>query len=210
MRTINIFIFLVILASSRPLFSQSQEDHSLNEFSQGQVNKYSSNGEGKSSGLEIHFKYPKSWRSIEGEHPHVIRKFAQSDNGALSMILVTRQAENFTQDEIHALFTTEGIKTIMPSESVFLLSNCNLKIEGLRAASVEFKTKGYRMDQTFLSYNLVYVLFWENYSISLHFMVTKKQGESDIDVQNRYNKIKPLFYNMFNSLVIDNIWFNKI
>ena len=207
MKIVNLSLVLTLMLISNNLLSQSAENQSINEFATGQIKKFDTYGEGKSLGLKIHLKYPKSWKSIEGEHPHVIRKFVQSDNSVLSILILTMQQDKFPQNEINEILTPQGIKSIMPIESMFISSNCNLKIEGIRAGSIEFYTKGYRIDNTFLSYNMNYILFWENYSVAIQFMVVKKQNESEEEVQVRYEKIKPLFYKMFNSLVIDNIWY---
>ena len=124
----------------------------------------------------------------------------------MSLILVTKQTENFPQNEIDELLTSEGIKSIIPNESVFISSDCSLKIEGLRVCSIEYITEGHRMDKSFFSYNLNYFFIMENYSVSVQFMVANKLGESHESVHTRYNTIKLVFYKMFNSLVIDNIW----
>jgi len=85
----NVYIVAFsLMIISTTILSQTTERNSLNEFSSGKTKKYSTFGLGKSQGLELHFKYPASWKSIEGEHPHVVRKFAQSDDLVLSFIRI--------------------------------------------------------------------------------------------------------------------------
>jgi hypothetical protein len=205
MKTINILISLILLSPTSNLHSQSQEELSLNEFIKGQVNKFSSNGAGKSNGLMIHLKYPRSWKSIEGEHPHVVRKFVQPDNYASAMVLVNKLDNPLTTVEINEFFTEE-LKSIVPESSNVLSMETNLKIEGLQAGSIDFSTSAVRMNRLFNSYCRFYVFIYKNYFVMIQFMVVNKIDESNQSVLNRYNTLKPLFYQIFNSIVIDNIW----
>lgn len=204
MRQIVLFLILILLTNLT--FAQTEEKKSLNEFISGQVNKFSSEGQGKSQGLKLHFKYPKSWKSIEGERPHVIRKFAQPDNYVLAILLVNKQDQAFTQSDINEGLTTEGLKSIIPSSGTYISSNSNLKIEGLKAGSIEFTNSAIRMERQFFSYNLNYIFIYKQYIVTVQFMVVNKIGETNSSVAYRYKTIKPLFVQMFNSLVIDNIW----
>jgi hypothetical protein len=185
---------------------QTTEEKSLTEFNSGQVKKFSSKGEGKSSGLKIQMKYPNSWQSIEGEHPHVVRKFAQSDDYVLAMILIFKQDKAFSQSEINEMFTDDGIKSMLPESATFITSNVNLKIEGLKAGSIEFTNNSRRMDRQFYSHSLYFTFVYKQYLVYVQFSVANKIGESNMSVNTRYQKIKPLFVQMFNSIVIDNIW----
>jgi hypothetical protein len=202
----TLMIFTLFLFSLSNVYSQTEETKSLNEYNSGKTEKYSSNGLGKSQGLKIHYKYPRSWKSIEGERPHVIRKFAQSDNYVLSILLVNKIEEEFTSQELNEFFTTEGLKTILPNGASYISSNPNLKIEGLKAGSIEFTNSATRMNRYFYSHNLNYVFIYKKYFVLVQFMVVNKPNESSSSVNERYNKIEPLFYQMFNSIVIDNIW----
>jgi hypothetical protein len=203
-QTISLLSILLLLTNLTQ--AQTEEKKSVSEFNSGRVSKFSSYGQGKSQGLKIHFKYPKSWESIEGERPHVVRKFAQSDDYVLALILVKKQEQTFSQSEISEVFTTGGLKSIIPSSGTYISSNGNLKIEGLQTGSVEFTNSGLRMNRPFFSYNLNYLFFYKQYFINVQFMVINKIGETNSSVTNRYETVKPLLEQMFNSIVIDNIW----
>jgi len=205
---LKILILTALVFASYIASAQTEEEKSLREFNAGQISKFSSLGQGKSMGLKIHLKFPKSWKSIEGERPHIVRKFAQQDDYALAIILVNKQDMIISQTDINDMLSPEGIRDIMPNGSTFISSNTNLKIEGLKAGLIEFKSSALRMERQFLSFNSFYVFCYKEYFISIQFMVVNKIGESETSVQNRYQKIKPLFYQMFNSVVIDNIWEN--
>jgi hypothetical protein len=205
MKTILILL-TIILISINQIYAQTEESESLKEFNSGQVSKYSSFGQDKSQGLKINIKYPKSWKSMEGERPHVVRKFAQQDNYVLALIIVNKQDNNFSQSEISEILTPDGLKSIIPPSGIYISSNPNLKIEGLKAGSVEYTNSAVRMDRMFYSCNLNYIFYYGQYIVTIQFMVVNKMGESNLSVENRYKIIKPLFYQMFNSIVIDNVW----
>lgn len=200
-------LLLLFYTTHNHLIAQTSEEKSMGEYVSGQINKFSSLGAGKAQGLKIHCKYPKSWESIAGERPHIIRKFIQSDGSGtvMSMIMVNKQEQELTQEEIAEFMTTEGLKSII-GNATYIASNCNLKIEGLKAGSIEYARSDVRGDQTFYSYNLDYLFPYKQYLISLQFMVIDKVGETKESLYNRYKKAKPLFAMMFNSIVIDNIW----
>jgi len=183
--------------------TQTEEEKSLHEYNSGQVSKFSSNGEGKSEGLKIHFKYPKSWESVEGEHQYVVRKFLQSDHSTLAMIIVVKQEKEPTQSELNEVFTTDGLKSILPSTFNYISINTNIKIEGLRAGKLEFTNSDNRMGIEVYSFTQMYVFWFKNYCIQVQCSVNKNQNETKENANNRFQNAKPLFDQMLNSLVID-------
>jgi len=197
------FLLLINLFRSE---AQTSEKNSLNEFNSGKIKKFSTSGLDKAKGLKLQFKYPASWKSIDGERPHVVRKFAQSDDYVLSLILINTQEQSFTQQEIDELFTTETFKSMIPADGIYLRSNTNMKIEGLKAGSIEFTRTAKRMDRLIYSHNESYFFIYKQYFVSIQFMVLNKDSESNSHVDLRFKEIQPLFYKMFNSIVIDNIW----
>lgn len=203
----KIFVFLIsVFLLYTSIQAQTAEDQSIKEFNSDQVNKYSSNGEDKSKGLKLHFKYPKSWKSIEGDRPHVIRKFAQSDNYVLAIILVNKLEKELSQKDINEIFTIDGLKAIVPENGTYISCNPNLKIEALNAGSVEYTVSATRVDRKFYTHVLNYMFVYKSYIITVQFIVADKINEMKVSVDDRYKKICPLFRQMFNSVVIDNIW----
>jgi hypothetical protein len=182
----------------------SEEDKSIKEFSLGQVIKYSSLGLGKSRGLKIHFKYPQSWEAIDGERPHIVKKIVQPGGTVMAIIQIVQLDFESTQSEINQFFSNE-LQLMYPDYKIISVNN-NMKIEGLRSGTVECTKSAIRANQNIYSHNLDFVTFYKNYQFSILFMVVDKVGESKESVNGRFNKLKPLFLQMINSIVIDNIW----
>ena len=204
----------LILTSFVNIYCQTEEEKSVKEFSSGQRNKFSSNGEGKSQGLKIHIKYPKSWTSKEGDRPHVLRKFVQSDNYALAIVVVQKAEKEFSQAEINELMTTEGLQSSLPKGGLYISSNPNLKIDNLKAGSIEYSLITERVDKKLYTHVLQYVVIYKDYILTLQFSVADINGlnavaQSKATVDKRYKIIYPLFWEMFNNLVIDNVWTDK-
>ena len=205
---LNVVRSLILLISVIPFYglqNQSEEDISLMEFRSGHVTKYSSYGLDKSRGLKAHIKYPKSWDSIEGERPHIIRKFAQPGGTVLAIVQIIPFDFESTKDEIDQFFENE-FRVLYPSDYQIISVDNNMKIEGLRSGAIEYKRSSLRSNQSIYSHNLDFVTIYKSYQLSVLFMVTDKLGESKKSVDARFDKLEPLFMQMINSIVIDNVW----
>jgi hypothetical protein len=183
---------------------QTEEDKSIKEFNLGQTSKYSTLGLGKSQGLKIHFNYPKSWEAVDGERPHIVKKIVQPGGTVMAIIQIVQLDFESTQSEINQFFSNE-LQLMYPDYKIISVNN-NMRIEGLRCGTVECTKSAIRANQNIYSHNFDFVTFYKNYQFSILFMVVDKVGESKEIVNDRFNKLKPLFSQMINSIVIDNIW----
>lgn len=199
-------IFIIGIVFTTNTFSQSIEEKSVTEFQLGKVKKYSTHGLGKSNGLKLHIKYPQSWECHSGERPHVVQKIVQPDNYTILNLLINTLEEPLNKNEIDDVFTVAGLKTLLPSNSTYISSNSNLTIEGLRVASIDSYSVATRMNRQFRSYSRYYILFFEEYIVMTQFMIINRDGESDSSVKSRFEILKPLFHQISNSIVIDNVW----
>ena len=68
--------FIILLFITQFVQGQSSE---LEDFQNGNVKKFISNGTGKADGLKFSVKYPYNYTSVDGDRPHVIRKFYNKD-----------------------------------------------------------------------------------------------------------------------------------
>lgn len=210
MKKIVIILTLIVLPYDS-LLSQIEEERSVKEFQSGQIHKFTTNGTGKAQGLKIHFKYPKSWASVEGDRPHILRKFIQSDNYALGVIFVRKAEQDFLKSEISEIFSTDGLKSAMPLGAKYISSNPNLKFDNLRCGSIEYSIVQERIDKKIYMHCLQYLVVFKNYIVTVTFSVSDTNGSDNPirpkeNVDLRYKSIYPLFWGMFNSLVIDNLF----
>jgi len=188
------------------IFCQSNEQISVKRFFSGETSKFSSKNSEKAKGLNLQFKYPNTWRSLDGERPHVVRKFAQPGGTVLAIILIDKLGKKPTKFELNNFFSLQALKSYIPASATYISSNPDLMIEGLRAGSIECTNVGKRVDQTFLTHSISYIFYYEDYSVLIQFMVSNSNGESFDKVNNKFNKLKNLFSEMFNSIVITNRW----
>lgn len=186
--------------------AQTQEEVSISEYTSGKTIKYLSKGEGKSAGLKINFAFPESWSSKEGERPHIVRKFQQPNGYVLGLIFINKTEIEFTQSDIAEVFTAEGLKSIIPASGTYISSNNNLKIENLKAASIEYTDVNQRLDLIIYTHNLSYIFIYKQYLVMIQFFVSGNSDETKEQIDKRYNRIKAIFPLMFNSIVIENIW----
>lgn len=208
MRKFYSFFVLLGLIFIQTISAQTLEEQSVREFNSGFVEKYSTKGETKSNDIDLIIKYPRSWKSIEGERPHVLRKFVQQESYVLAILMIKPLGQNVSQEEINSALSKSGLKATVPPNGIYVSSNSNLKIEGLKAGSLEYLLTSKRGDREFHVKIFSYVLFYKDNLIQLQFMVADKPNESTESVLSRYNSVKPLFAQMFNSIVINNIWNN--
>lgn len=199
-------VLLFLCFTNSLIFCQSNEQISVKRFFSGETIKFSSKYSEKAKGLNLQFKYPNTWKSLDGERPHVVRKFAQPGGTVLAMILINKLGKKPTNLELNNYFTLQVLKSYIPATASYISSNPELMIEGLRAGSIEFTNIGKRVNQTFLSHNISYLFYYEDYLVSIQFMVFNAPGESSISVSKRFSKLKNLFSAMFNSIVITNKW----
>lgn len=201
-----ILTLILVVCYILPSIAQTQEQVSLKEFLAGSTTKYYSKGEGKAYGLKINLKYPASWTSKEGERPHIVKKFEQPNGNVLGMLFINKGDAIFTESEIAEVMTTDGLKSIIPDYATYVSSNPNLKIEGLKAGSIEYTATNKRVDLTIYTHNLSYIFVYKQYLIMIQFYVSGTSDESNEQIDARYNEIKPLFPLIFNSIVIENLW----
>ena len=120
--------------------------------------------------------------------------------------MVQSQDSNFTQIEIDELFTAEGLKYAMPTGATFISSNSKLKIESLKAGSIEYTTINTRGELTLYGHCLNYLFVYKQHLITLQCFVSSTTGESTQAIDKKFYTLKPLFSMVFNSLVLDNVW----
>ncbi len=201
-----ITLIFCLLAFKFQMNGQTAEEQSTQEFIADATDKFSTDGSGKSNGLKLHLKYPKSWSALDGERPHIVKKFLQPGGDALFLIMVQSQDSNFTQIEIDELFTAEGLKYAMPTGATFISSNSKLKIESLKAGSIEYTTINTRGELTLYGHCLNYLFVYKQHLITLQCFVSSTTGESTQAIDKKFYTLKPLFSMVFNSLVLDNVW----
>ena len=169
------------------------------EMSNGFTNKFVTDGTGKSKGVKLQIEHPRSWASLEGERPNIVRKFVSERGRGLEVALITVKAlpagERLTPSDIEDAFSAFGLRAFLPPGARFV-SGRRINFDGLPGALVEFRVRTDRMGKEIRMRGLFYVTFYSDRTISLLF--------STSDEDATYARFEPLFHAMANSVIILN------
>lgn len=191
--------FLETLLSHNPTFQKYPEKEILEGF----VNDYYTKESPKSEGLNIKIKYPKSWKSENGDRPHVVKKFTSNNGHGLEalIIMIKKIDEALSVSELNMLLSEEGIKYQLPDNAKVISVKPGLNIEGLTATSVTFYQELPRLDINVGMISEWYLMFFEKYMISLMFTVGSISNDYGSIFKN-YEINRKLFWLLANNFVI--------
>lgn len=201
----SIIKYITAFAYSITYIKVSAQDtiNEFKEFTKGNYYQYSSNGEGKSLGIKFTVKYPTTWKSTEGDRPHIPQKFMGKYE---SLIIYINKINDtvFSQETVNLIYTREGLQQLLGVDS-FIKYDLNQQIDGIRAATAIFYAKTKRLDFEIFTKNLAYVMIYKNYIIKLHFILSTNPSNKFL-VDQQYKTYEPLFRLMANSFVLISQW----
>ncbi len=173
-----------------------------NEFSNGYTKVYSTKNHPKAKGLDMQFKVPLSWRSMEGDRPNVVQKFVTDyGDGLETVVLVVKDlGQDFTQDEFVKIFLEDGGKSFLPDGSN-LISTDRTKFDQNEGFVIVFnqtrETLGIKVQMRVMMFYIVYKNKLINFSCGIG------SPGSDIELQKRYSQLAPLFLSVGRSIVFN-------
>ncbi|MBN2827735.1 MAG: hypothetical protein JXQ26_07080 [Tissierellales bacterium] len=191
--------FLETLLSFHPKYINNPEA----EFNDDFVGEYLSSESEKSDGINIKFKYPKSWKHEEGDRPHVIQKFT-SNNGLgleMALLMIEKVDTTMTESDIDLLLSESFLKYQLPDSAKMLSYETGLTLSGIKASSITYYQIIPQMQFIVATITKSYFLFYKNYKVSVIFAVGAEKGRES-DLSSRYEKFYPLFWKMANYLTI--------
>lgn len=199
MRFLLPFCCLVFLSSWA--FGQSA---GLMEYANGQKTTYVGDGTGKCLGLKFTVRYPSSWKTADGNRPHIVQKFV-TGTGTMAMVIIKDMRGIATKAEMDRYYAT----TPDLSEAVvgtFLGARRDLSIDGEKAYAME-----YSMRQTaatgmsIYQHGILYVLFYDHYMLTV-MCANGNAGDSKEDIDALFERNR-LFYGLIaSSIVITTKW----
>lgn len=191
--------FLETLLSFHPIYINSPNE----EFNDGFVDGYFSSESEKSEGLNIKFKYPKSWKPEDGDRPHVIQKFTSNNGHGLEMalLMIEKVDSTITESDIDLLLSEGFLKYYLPDSATMLAYETGLYMSGIKACSVTSYQALPQMQLVVAMIIKTYILYFKDYKISVMFSVGAEEGK-DSDLSSRFEKFNPLFWKMANYLTI--------
>lgn len=204
-------IFIVILLSLTLFGTQNStyEKHPEQEFYNGHIKKYVSDGSGKTQGLKFSFSYPSSWVSKEAHRPHIVRVFqSQFSNGmesAMIMIHNLPTTQSLSKNQLESLAKQILSRHPLPPNAILKDSGFTY-LETLPGYWERYTMIGKRLNFTLKIECLKYVFLYKNKMIIFQFVSSTPNGKG---TEQRFRKFKPLFNSMLNSFVLYNIYMNK-
>jgi hypothetical protein len=201
--------FLVVLVASLlpNVYAQSLSEDTT-AFQDGTAPKFSTKGHPKSKGAVFTIKYPPSWKALEGDRPNVVQKFVSESGKGLEMAMIITKSipsnVRFTQADVREALSPEVLKSYLP-EGAKILSVRATKIEGEPAGLIEFSMRMERAGAELASQALMLVFFQGRTMVSMQFSIGNLSSRS-ADLPRRFEKFRPLFNMMMNSIVFDDKW----
>jgi hypothetical protein len=174
----------------------------------GTAPKFSIKGHPKSKGAVFTIKYPPSWKAKEGERPNMVQLFVSDSGRGLEMALIGTKAippnERFTKADARATVSPEGLKEFLPG-GARLLGVETTKIEGEPAGLIEYSIRTGRGGVEIDGRTLALIFLQGRTIVSVQFSVSVVASDS-VDLPHRFEKFRPLFNMMMNSIVFDDKW----
>jgi hypothetical protein len=191
--------FLETILSFHPRYIKSPKE----EFNDGFVGEYFSSESKKSEGLNLKFKYPQSWKHEEGDRPHVIQKFT-SNNGhgfEMALLMIEKVDSIMSENDIDLLLSESCLRFQLPDSARMLSHETGLYMSGIKASSITFYQNQPQMQLITAMIIKTYFLYFKNYKIAVMFSIGAEEGKES-DLQSRFEKFNPLFWEMANYLTV--------
>ena len=192
------------------MFNPAYQKNPILELSDNFYQNFNTKNHSKAKGVDFSVKVPKSWKSSEGNRPNIIRQFA-SNNGFIVddffseyiMFLVfdlPMEVNSLTQQDVNE-FCTE-----LPENTI--LRECKkTNLENLPVITQRFKMNMSRLDANMTIELIQYNIFFKNKIIMIQGHVgTMNQKVSEKVLLERFEKFKPVFNYVANSLVINDLY----
>ena len=192
------------------MFNPNYQKNPIEELNDKFIQTYNSKDNPKAKGVDFSVKVPKSWKSQEANRPNIVRKFT-SNNGYIIedtfieniMILVYNlpiEVKKLTSQDV------TDVCNDIPENSV--LRDCKEAIlENLPAVVKRFKLNMKRLENSMNMEVVQYNVFYKNKMIIIQGQVgTMNEKISEKTLLERFEKFKPVFNYVANSLMISNLY----
>lgn len=175
------------------------------EFLSGYTINYVCDGTGKSRGLKFSIRYPESWKSEEGDRPHIVKKFSNSDMSVQAMALVNELENIPSKEDSDYFFTTKNAKDMIPKGGHYIKSNKTV-IDGLPALVIDYSYQREKLGTIFKGKMRMYSIIYKSYLLQIQFGVSQEAQITPIDIEKKFKEYELLFNSMINSLIVTSKW----
>ena len=192
------------------MFNPNYQKNPIEELNDKFIQTYNSKDNPKAKGVDFSVKVPKSWKSQEANRPNIVRKFT-SNNGYIIEDTFIENIMILVYDlpiEVKKL-TSQDVTDVcndIPENSV--LRDCKEAIlENLPAVVKRFKLNMKRLENSMNMEVVQYNVFYKNKMIIIQGQVgTMNEKISEKTLLERFEKFKPVFNYVANSLMINNLY----
>ena len=192
------------------MFNPNYQKNPIEELNDKFIQTYNSKDNPKAKGVDFSVKVPKSWKSQEANRPNIVRKFT-SNNGYIVEDTFMENIMILVYDlpiEVKKL-TSQDVTDVcndIPENSV--LRDCKEAIlENLPAVVKRFKLNMKRLENSMNMEVVQYDVFYKNKMIIIQGQVgTMNEKISEKTLLERFEKFKPVFNYVANSLMISNLY----
>jgi len=192
------------------MFNPTYQKNPISEFSDNFFQKYNSKDNPKAKGVDFTVKVPKSWKSEEANRPNIVRKFG-SNNG---YIVEDKFMENIMlmvfdlPIEVNSL-TQQDITDVCNDvpENAILRECKKTELENLPVVIQRIKINLSRLENSMIIEVIQYNIYFKNKVIIIQGQVgTMNDKVSEKELLERFEKFKPVFSYVSNSLVINDLY----
>lgn len=192
------------------MFNPNYQKNPIEELNDKFIQTYNSKDNPKAKGVDFSVKVPKSWKSQEANRPNIVRKFT-SNNGYIIEDTFIENIMILVYDlpiEVKKL-TSQDVTDVcndIPENSV--LRECKTTtLENLPVVVQRLKLNMKRLENSMNMEVVQYNVFYKNKMIIIQGQVgTMNEKISEKTLLERFEKFKPVFNYVANSLMISNLY----
>ena len=192
------------------MFNPNYQKNPIEELNDKFIQTYNSKDNPKAKGVDFSVKVPKSWKSQEANRPNIVRKFT-SNNGYIIEDTFIENIMILVYDlpiEVKKL-TSQDVTDVcndIPENSV--LRECKATtLENLPVVVQRLKLNMKRLENSMNMEVVQYNVFYKNKMIIIQGQVgTMNENISEKTLLERFEKFKPVFNYVANSLMISNLY----
>jgi hypothetical protein len=192
------------------MFNPNYQKNPIEELNDKFIQTYNSKDNPKAKDVDFSVKVPKSWKSQEANRPNIVRKFT-SNNGYIIEDTFIENIMILVYDlpiEVKKL-TSQDVTDVcndIPENSV--LRECKATtLENLPVVVQRLKLNMKRLENSMNMEVVQYNVFYKNKMIIIQGQVgTMNEKISEKTLLERFEKFKPVFNYVANSLMISNLY----
>jgi hypothetical protein len=178
-------------------------DWPVEEYTKGFRQKYQTDGSGKSRGIVLHMQLPRSWEGMEGNRPHIVRKWKSEAGTGMGLIMLQvrkTQGVHITRADVAEMMQPGEVADLVPDGGV-LKDYGMVSMENLPGYFTDFSILQERAGMAIFQKLRQYTFFYADRMVSIQCSAVGLERQHEA-VDKSFESVKPLCIQVFNSVVI--------